>query len=244
MNRLIKSEMMRDGKIMGFWCFIIGMTAFIFLTAFTADEKSSIGFINSLLDASIIILIMMFAAYITGHGYSQRTNMYEVMMGNRPLKIIISKCISVGVVIASIVSFIIVTGFVVSSLISSKGIGEALPRLILFIAVLFRASITAVLITMSVRSIGAIALVYFRFMIEMFVVLIYGAMAGNVNEIMETGVGMPRIFNILFYQNQLGNILPDGATAYNVINVISGFIIAVIFWGTVVYYLYKKKDFK
>ena len=49
------------------------------------------------------MLIALMASYITGRGYHHRTCMYEVMAGNRPLRIILSKLLSVALPIVLIV---------------------------------------------------------------------------------------------------------------------------------------------
>ncbi|SEF42323.1 hypothetical protein SAMN04487934_101115 [Eubacterium ruminantium] len=244
MNRLIKCEMNRNKKLSGFWYFTVGIGLFILLTAFLSEERSSGAFVASIYNTAYVIIAMMFASYLTGHGYSQRTNMYEIMIGNRPMKIIISKCISVGVTVALILSVLAAAGFGISSLFSTKAFDFGISRLLLFMVIMLRSSLCGVLITMCFRSMASMAIVYFRLMAEIFVIMIYGAINGNMSEILNAGLGVPKILYYLFYTNQFEFILAKNLSAQMIIYVFGGLIISVLLWGSVVYYLYKKKDFK
>ena len=244
MTRLMRCEINRNKKLHGTWYFLVGIGLFIFLTAFLSDERTSGNFVASMYNTAYVIIAMMFAAYLTGHGYSQRTNMYEIMIGNRPMKIIVSKCISIGVIIALLISVLAATGFGISCVFSTKGFDYALPRLLLFMVIMLRASITAVLMTMCFRSMASMAFVYFRLMAEVFFIMIYGAIKGNMNELLNTGLGVPKVLYYLFYSNQFEYILAESVDVQMILYVFGGFIISVLLWGSVVYYLYKKKDFK
>ena len=94
MNRLIKSELKKDLQLTYYWGFILGIVLMQILLCFS-DDMNSINFVQSQLGEFFIILPMMMTAFIAGRGFSQRTNMYDIMMGNRPLKIIVSKLLSV-----------------------------------------------------------------------------------------------------------------------------------------------------
>ena len=187
---------------------------------------------------------MMTTAFLTGRGFSYRTNMYDIMIGNRPIKIIVSKVLSIGFLTTAIVSAASLSCFFVSCAIDSSHFSDALIKEFVVLVVILRAAFTGVLMTLVFRSLASIAFVYIRIMLESIILLIYGSIHGNLNNIMDTFRGVPRIFDILFYSNQLSSISEKaGISSETVVNVFGGLGISMIAWGAIAYYLYKHRDF-
>jgi hypothetical protein len=244
MNKLIKSEMNKNKHITGYWIFIMGIVLLMFTVPLFGEDKSVMGFIDNQCSELFVILVMMTTAFLTGRGFSQRTNMYDIMIGNRPMRIITSKVIAIGVTTTAIVSLGSLIGFFISCAIDSSHFSYALAKEFVCLLVMFRAAVTGVLMTLVFRSLASIALVYCRIMLESIALLIYGSIHGNLNNIMDSFRGVPRIFDILFYSNQLSSICEKYTLDPDVvINVVGGFGITVVFWGVLAYYLYKHRDF-
>ena len=242
MNRLIKSELKKDLQLTYYWGFILGIVLMQILLCFS-DDMNSINFVQSQLGEFFIILPMMMTAFIAGRGFSQRTNMYDIMMGNRPLKIIVSKLLSIGFITACIISFISLSFFFVISLVNSTGFNDAFIKEMMFILLIYKAAFAGVLLALCFRSLASIAIVYLRVMLESIILVVYGSIKGNLSDIMDSLRGTPRIFDLLFYSNQISMISEGSPSADSLINILSGFAIMLLVWGGITYLLYKHKDF-
>lgn len=244
MNKLIKSEINKDKHITGFWIFILGIVVLMYTNPLFSEDKSVMGFVDYQASELFPILVMMTTAFLTGRGFSYRTNMYDIMIGNRPIKIIVSKVLSIGFMTTAIVSAASLSCFFVSCAIDSSHFSDALIKEFVVLVVILRAAFTGVLMTLVFRSLASIAFVYIRIMLESIILLIYGSINGNLNNIMDTFRGVPRIFDILFYSNQLSSISEKaGISSETVVNVFGGLGISMIAWGAIAYYLYKHRDF-
>ena len=106
MGKLVKAEIFRMKRINSFWIFSL----FLWLTAlaipFINHADSAITYFNGSLVSDGAVMFMMIAlsaAFFTGRGYYHRTSMYEVMAGNSPIRIILSKILSIALPITLII---------------------------------------------------------------------------------------------------------------------------------------------
>ena len=94
MIRLIRSNLYQMLHIKPFWISIIAFAAVIIGAPFLQEIRSGNDYILAQADsAAIAVIIPIFTAYLAGHGYHQRTCMYEVMSGNSTGRILFSKLI-------------------------------------------------------------------------------------------------------------------------------------------------------
>ena len=252
MNKIIKAELYKYKRLTSFWIFIICIFLWYLLLLITFSEKNPNIFIQTSLGygSLFFVVVMAMSAMMIGHGFSQRTHLYEIMSGNRPMKIIISKIISSGLIVATIVSLIhLLYIFFILLFIDGNITNQSIYREILFITMIYRCSIVSVLLTLIFRSNISILISYIILEMEMIILLIYGLINNNFKEIMEymeSFVGkspIPRIFNILFTSIQIQKINSIPVNSEVVTDVILGFVITVSALIFITYRQYKKKDF-
>jgi ABC-type transport system involved in multi-copper enzyme maturation permease subunit len=191
MGKLIKAELYRTKKVNGFWVFaffiILYMAAVPFVTSEKADSAETF-FAGSLSNIAVgSLLIALMASYIVGRGYHHRTCMYEVMAGNSPMRIILSKLFSIALPIALIVYVAHLIGLGIACTMSTQGIGDVLAREPLFFLVLLRYTSFGVLLTMCVKSLLGTGLTYIRLLLESIGMIVASAITGT--DLMEDSFG-------------------------------------------------------
>ncbi|MBR1816123.1 MAG: hypothetical protein IJ763_05420 [Lachnospiraceae bacterium] len=168
MNRLLRAEWYRMTKTMRFWLMALILVLFGAVVPFiNAPENAGEYLIETGEDSSVLLIlfIAMFAAVLTAMAFANRTVYYEVMSGKRPMQILTSKCIVIGGTITGVMGLSFVAATVIFG--NAKGYGDVddvAVRLLLYIVVLFHASIMGILIVTTFRSgLGAV-ICYLRFM--------------------------------------------------------------------------------
>ena len=251
MGKLIKAELYRNRKVNGFWIFTVCMALMMIAVPFTTGDKvdsASAFFRQSMSGITVsLMLASLMAAYITGRGYYHRTSMYEVMAGNSPLRIILSKIISIAFPTALIVFLSHLIGVAIAATMNSDGLGDILVKEPLFFLALFRATIFGVLLTMIVKSMVGTALVYVRSIVETIGIMIASAITGkdlmfdDGTDLAVAGDGGV-ILNTLCLSQQ-GTVLMQPIGGTMIAEVVLGFVGEVLLWGIISYIIYSRKDY-
>ena len=251
MGKLIKAELYRNRKVNGFWIFTICMALMMIAVPFTTGEKvdSAVSFFQLSMSGITVFMMMasLMASYITGRGYYHRTSMYEVMAGNSPLRIILSKIFSIAVPTALIVFLSHMIGVAIAATMNSEGLGDILVKEPLFFLTLLRATIFGVLLTMIVKSMVGTALVYVRSIVETIGLMIASAITGK--ELMyDEGTDLAvignggEILNTICISQQ-GTVLMQPIGGTMIAEVLLGFLGEVLLWGIISYIIYSRKDY-
>ena len=252
MGKLIKAELYRTKKVNGFWVFALFIFLFMAAVPFVASEKADSAetfFAGSLSNIAIgSMLIALMASYIVGRGYHHRTCMYEVMAGNSPMRIILSKLLSIALPIALIVFVAHLIGLGIACTMSTKGIGDVLEREPLFFLVLLRYTIFGVLLTMCVKSLVGTGLTYFRLVLESIGMIVASAITGTdlmedaLNADLVVGNTTSTILNTAFLSQQ-GVLLSSPMSSSVVWQVVTGFVLELLLWGGIACFIYSRKDY-
>ena len=249
MGKLVKAEIFRMKRINSFWIFSLLLWLTALAIPFINHADSAITYFNGSLVSDGAVMFMMIAlsaAFFTGRGYYHRTSMYEVMAGNSPIRIILSKILSIALPITLIIFIPHLIGLGVACGMNSDGIGDILKREPLFFLVCLRVSTFGVLLTMIVKSMGGTALVYVRLLIETFGLMIASSITGN--DLMEGGADLVvsssagTILNNVCLSQQ-GLQLTAPLTGSVVLQIVLGFVGEVLLWGVISYIIYSKKDY-
>ena len=252
MGKLIKAELYRTKRVNGFWVFTLFIVLYIAAVPFTAAYKvdSAETFFTATMSMTAIgaMLIALMSSYIVGRGYHHRTSMYEVMAGNSPLRIILSKLLSVALPVALIVYLAHLAGLGIACTMSTAGIGDVLQREPLFFLTLLRYTSFGVLITICVKSLLGTLLTYVRILLESIGMMIASAFTGM--DLMEDTFGADlvvsnansTILNICFLSKQ-GVLLTTPISSSVVWQSIGGFVLELLLWGSIAYIIYSKKDY-
>lgn len=251
MGKLIRAEFYRTKKLNGFWiCVLISFLMMIlvpFVNNSNAEHTASTFFLNTMSEVTILgMMISLMAAYITGRGYHHRTCMYEVMAGNSPSRIIVSKCLSIALPFALVVYVPHLIGLGIACGINSGGISDVLPREPFFLLTLIRLTCFGTLITMCVRSMLGPGLVYVRLLLESIAMIVISAVTGT--DIMDGGADLlvgnttSSIVNIAFLGEQ-GVVLAEPFGEKLVMQSVTGCVVEIALWTAVAMLVYRKKDY-
>ncbi len=248
MNRLMKAEWYRARKSSGImkWLFIIS----IFLLAITFMEYDSAKNITAssyllLFEENVAPLILLFmtviAALFAGMPFNNKTALYEVMAGNKPSKIILSKLL----VVVPLVS-IVFTGLVVivtGVLQLANGTGELkqmpLRLLILFVAVVHISTISVLAVT-AVRSILGIGIAFLRFAVfdSALIILIQVLIEDSYD------IETVRKVCLWFTGSQITSLGMETIPSYFIVAAIAGFVIEAVIWYVISYIGYRRRKFQ
>ncbi|MCR5291965.1 MAG: hypothetical protein K6E28_03620 [Eubacterium sp.] len=248
MNRLVRAELYRlrhTGHL--FWYAVFLPMLFIFMPCVLCMDM-----MDQPLDSSIeslgtmCVLVYNFfpalVAFITGQLFNKgKLGYYEVMAGNKPSNIIMSKIFSDGIFF-SVVYTVCVSAFYVFLGIKN-GVGtitHPFIRLVLFAIVMTHLVVTSIMIMMaSKKTISAVVLAYVRFMV--FDIAVMPALAFVVDKLGFTGVRDHIGRMIVFNQLEMAAMEPLNITT--TLHIILGFIGEFIFWYIIVYRGIKKRHF-
>lgn len=252
MGKLIKAELYRTSKVNGFWVLSFFIVLFMATVPYISSEKADSAetfFAGSLSNISVgSMLIALMASYIVGRGYHHRTCMYEVMAGNSPLRIILSKLLSIALPIALLVFVAHLIGLGIACTMSTKGIEDVLEREPLFFLVLLRYTTFGVLLTMCVKSLLGTGLTYFRLVLESIAMIVASAATGTdlmedaLNADLVVGNTTSTILNTAFLSQQ-GVLLSSPMSSSVVLQVVVGFVLELLLWGGITYLVYSKRDY-
>ena len=155
MGKLVKAELFRMKRVNSFWIFSLLLWLIALAIPFINHADSVISYFNMGMvsgGAVMFLMIAIMAAFFTGRGYYHRTSMYEVMAGISPIRIIVSKILSIALPVALIIYLPHLIGLGVACCMNSEGLGDVLKREPLFLLVCLRVSIFGVLLTVIVKS--------------------------------------------------------------------------------------------
>ncbi len=194
------------------------------------------------------ILMALMASYITGRGYHHRTCMYEVMTGNRPLRIILSKLLSVALPIALIAYLAHLVGLSIACTMNANGLEDVLKREPLLFLTLLRYTSFGVLLTMCVKSLLGTGLTYIRLVLETIGIMIASAITGT--DLMEDTYRADlvvsnttnTVLNVAFLSQQ-GVLLTSPMGADMVWKCLGGFALELLLWIGIAYFIYSRKDY-
>lgn len=252
MGKLIKAELYRTKRVNGFWVFVLFIVlyaaVFPFTPAYNADSAKTFFTASMSMTAIGAMLIALMSSYIVGRGYHHRTSMYEVMSGNSPLRIILSKLLSVALPVALIVYLAHLAGLGIACTMSTDSIEDVLQREPLFFLTLLRYTSFGVLITICVKSLLGTGLTYVRLLLESIGMIIASAITGT--DLMEDTFSADlvvsnttsKILNTSFLSQQ-GVLLASPMSSSVVWQSIIGFTLELLLWGGIAYLIYAKKDY-
>jgi len=252
MGKLIKAELYRTKRVTGFWIFALFIVLYMSVIPFTPThnvDSAETFFIASMSMISIgSMLIALMASYITGRGYHHRTCMYEVMAGNRPLRIILSKLLSVALPIVLIVYLAHLIGLGIACTMSTRGIGDVLAREPLFFLTLLRYTSFGVLITVCVKSMLGTGLTYIRLLLETIGMMIASAITGTdlMEDTFSADLVVSNTTNTVLNMtclSQQGVLLTSPMGADVVWKSIGGFALELLLWGGIAYFIYSRRDY-
>ena len=252
MGKLIKAELYRTKKVNGFWVFALFIFLFMAAVPFVASEKADSAetfFAGSMSMLAIdAMLIALMASYIVGRGYHHRTCMYEVMAGNSPMRIILSKLLSIALPIALIVYVAHLIGLGIACTMSSEGLSDVLVREPLFFLTLLRYTFFGVLLTMCVKSLLGTGLTYVRLLVESIAMIVISATTGmnldenTFNADLVVSNTTSTVVNTAFLSQQ-GVLLTTPMSSSVVWQSVGGFVLELLLWGGIAYFIYAKKDY-
>ena len=240
MNRLIRAELYRlrhTGHL--FWYAILLPMLFIFMPyilCMDLMDKPLDKSIESL--GTICVLVFNFfpalAAGIAGQLFNRgKLGYYEVMAGNKPSQIIMSKIFSDGVFFSVIYTVCVSAFYVFLGIKNGVGtITHPLIRLALFAIIMTHLVVTSIMIMMaSKKAVSAVVLSYIRFMV--FDLSAIPALAFVADKLGFSGardfIGRMLVFN------QLEMAAMEPVNINTTLHIILGFIGEFIFWYIIVY---------
>jgi len=248
MTRLVKSDLYKFKRLNIFWIGVIFIVLLFAVVPFTNHADSSESFFLQKMDttSAAIMMLPMFSCFLVGRGYHQRTAMYEVMAGNSHVRIMISKLLSVALTVTLIAFLSGLGGLAVATGMDSTGIREVLQKEALFFLVLLRAVSASVLLTLCVRHIGSIGLIYMRGILEMIIMLIASAVTEN-DYLMDSAdmvtitIEKSPFLDLLLMQQPMLLLRP--LTGYEVREIILGLVIETLIWIILYFMIVKKRDY-
>lgn len=249
MLKLAKAELYRFFKSGIFSKILIGLSVLIPIVnlvvawAFKIHDKSLDIFLTEsqmpLLMIALLAFPTVFCVY-NGTAYNSRLAYYEIMDGNKPLKIVATKILSLGLTVSTImyVPFALMCGIVGAV----NGFGEIENPVLFFVLVFVLFAhivIAAMLYSMFSRNLILSSFVpYIRFgIIDLFL-----AMYGETY-FMADGKEVPDIMNIFIF-NQLSHITGTVYSNSFVVYTIVGALLEIAVLSLVVIMVYRKKKFK
>ena len=248
MNKLIRAEFYRlrhTGHL--FWYAILIPMLFIFMPIPLCRES-----LDKPLDMSLeslgtmCVLVYNFfpalAAGISGQLFNKgKLGYYEVMAGNKPYKIILSKVFSDGVFFSVIYTVCVLAFYVFLAV--KNGFGDfthPFIRLVLFAVVMTHLVMSSIMIMMATKKpVSAVVLSYVRFMV--FDIAFMPAMIAIATKLGAEKVALHIGYMIVFNQLELSVMSPIDVTA--VLHIVLGFLAEFGFWYIIVYRGIKKKRF-
>ena len=248
MNRLIRAELYRlrhTGHL--FWYAILLPMLFIFMPYILCMDLMDKPLDNSIESlGTICVLVYNFfpalAAGIAGQLFTRgKLGYYEVMAGNKPSQIIMSKICSDGLFFSVIYTVCVSAFYVFLGIKNGVGtITHPLIRLALFAIVMTHLVVTSIMIMMaSKKAVTAVVLSYFRFMV--FDIAAMPALAFVAEKLGFSGarnfIGRMIVFN------QLEMAAMEPVNINTTLHIILGFIGEFIFWYIIVYRGIKKRHF-
>lgn len=174
--------------------------------------------------------------------------MYEVMAGNHPLRIILSKLFSIAFPISLLIYAAHWAGLGIACTMSTDGIEDVLAREPLFLLTLLRYTSFGVLLTMCVKSLLGTGLTYVRLLIESIGLMIISAISGTdltegtFNADLVVANTTSKIVNTAFLTQQ-GVLLTSPMSSSVVLQSVIGFVIELLLWGGIAWFLYSRKDY-
>ena len=252
MTKLIRAELYRTKRVNSFWIFtlfiVLYMSLIPFIDPYRTDSAESFFSASTSLLAIGSMLISLMASYIAGRGYHHRTCMYEVMAGNHPLRIILSKLFSIAFPISLLIYAAHWAGLGIACTMSTDGIEDVLAREPLFLLTLLRYTSFGVLLTMCVKSLLGTGLTYVRLLIESIGLMIISAISGTdltegtFNADLVVANTTSKIVNTAFLTQQ-GVLLTSPMSSSVVLQSVIGFVIELLLWGGIAWFLYSRKDY-
>ncbi len=260
MNRLIRAELYRfrhTGHY--FWYVIFGMViaaAIPFLSCIDLLDKDlgvllgrSIDGVEiggeMAADASILLLLMVLppiVAVFSGQLYNRgKIGYYEIMAGNSPSRIILSKVLTDGLIYSVLTSIAVLTFYIYIGFANGLGgIECAAGRVILEIVLISQTCIVSVMIMMAARKPGAAGvLAYIRFILfDSMVIPFLMWLAGKM--------GLPKVAMFFGYRammNKMGLVLHGTIDTTIVFQTVFGFIGEFVLWYVIIYSGMKKKKY-
>lgn len=248
MNRLIRGELFRlrhTGHL--FWYAILLPLAFVFMPIVLCWDL-----IDKPLDMSteslgtMCVLVYNFfpalTAGISGQLFNKgKIGYYEVMAGNKPSHIIMSKICSDGVFF-SVIYTVCVSAFYVFLAIKNRvgSVTHPIIRLGLFAVVMTHLVVSSIMIMMaSKKTVTGVILSYFRFMC--FDIAFMPALIAIATKLGFKKVALHIGYMIVFNQLELSVQSPIDLTS--ILHIVLGFLGEFVFWYIVVYKGIKKKKF-
>ena len=243
MNKLIRGEIYRTKRINIIWVILIMIGGLAMASPFLNEAKTAREFFTNYVSSGsvFIIFLPMLTAFIAGRAYMQRTAMYEIMAGYSPEKILVSKCIAIALPVTFIFWAFGFAGMGIAAGMDSTGFSDAIPKMFLVFLIFLRASLFGVMVTACIRSMGSIAVVYGRGMIEMIILIIYSSVSAE-GSMEEDFIASDNIL-INHLLSEQPSILSKPVSTSGVLQSVLGLVIEVCFWAVIYWFVNKKCDY-
>ena len=248
MNKLIRAEFYRlrhTGHL--FWYAILLPMLFIFMPYILCMDQMDkpLDELIESLGTMCVLVYNFFPAMVAGFAgqlfNKGKLGYYEVMAGNKPSHIIMSKIFSDGVFF-SVIYTVCVSAFYVFLGIKN-GVGtmtHPLIRLALFAVVMTHLVVSSIMIMLaSKKAVSAVVLTYVRFMV--FDIAFMPALAFAFTKLGFENVATHLGYMIVFNQLELTAMSPIDMTS--ILHIVLGFLGEFIFWYIIVYRGIKKRRF-
>lgn len=243
MNRLIRAEWYRVSKTYHLLWWTIGFVLFVTYVALMNvgfdSAESGMNAFNMFMETGMIMILYMplFVGGMYVSSYENKTLTYEIMAGNKPGKIILSKLITIVPLLFVIVSVFVFSPLVIFGQKNGYGDTKQLPLIIIVCTItLLRVLVSAVLMMTTFKSTIGMFLVVLRFLIFEGVGLVAAEMLAGESEIFEK-------VSACLVQGAVSLVMSPMLDKSYVIVIVITSVVEMVVWYVLSYNSYKKKWF-
>ena len=261
MNRLMKAEFYRfrhSGHF--FWYVIIG-TLFVAAIPFISyldmlnqnlavilgQEVDTVGAMGNTISADVSIMMILMVlppviAVVSGQLYNKgKLGYYEIMTGNKPVQVILSKICTDGMIFFGLTAFALLGFYVYIGAVNGTGsIVNPAGKLIIEMILIAQITIGSVMIMMVMKKPGAAGVMcYMRF-------LIFDSMGLPFLMWLAGKLGLNKLamhFSYMSIMNKMQIALHSDVDTTLVLHTVFGFIAEFILWYFIIYRTIVKKKF-
>lgn len=249
MLKLAKAEIYRFFKSGVFSKILIALSVLVPIVTFAvawAFELHTEALDTFLLESEMPLLMIVMLAFPTvfcvfvGTAYNSRLAYYEIMDGNKPLKIVITKIISLGLFVSTVlyVPFAVLCG-VIGGVNGFGGMENPVLFFVLTYVIFAHIVIASLLYSMITRNLVLASFVpYLRFAILDFFIAMLAEMY-----FISDGKEAPAILNGFLY-NQLGKFISGVYSSSFVVYTILSAVAEIAILSVIAILIYRRKKFK
>lgn len=260
MNRLMRAELYRFRHSGHYFWYVIFGTLFVAALPFISYiellnqnlavilgmEVDTVGTMGNTIsaDVSIMMIIMILPpviGVISGQLYNKgKLGYYEIMTGNKPSQIILSKVFTIGLIFFALTSFALLGFYVYIGVANGTGsVANPAGKMILEMILIAQMTICSVMIMMVMKKPGAAGVIcYVRFLLFDSMGLPFLMWLANKMELPE----LAEQFAYMSIMNKMQMVLHANIHRMLVLHVVFGFIAEFIIWYYVIYRSLVKKN--